>query len=230
MRLAAVSRIETSVDRTASAFFAGACGYATYLWFGSRAGLPLLAAELAAVAVAAYLVTSRALNAVEPEARKVPLSVFDLRSFEPMEQDDELLLHEEFESGHRSLAELRPEELPRIEVETDELLLDDVLEPEDMSDEFRPRDEFERAEQLMIEHFAPARAAEEEPLVLDDILAQLGPDSRVVRLFDPDAMPTPGQLKSRIDRHLEPGEGRAEIPDAGQALNDALDELRRSIR
>jgi len=67
-------------------------------------------------------------------------------------------------------------------------------------------------------------------LLLDDILAQLGPDSRVVRLFDPDAMPTPGQLKSRIDRHLEPAHGPPELPDAGQALHDALDELRRSIR
>ena len=229
MRVAAVSRIESSVDRTASAFFAGACGYAAYLGFGSRAGLPLLAAELAGVAVAAYLVTSRALNAVEPETRKVPLSVFDLRTFDPMEQD-ELLLHEEFESGHRSLAALRREELPPAEFETDELLLEDVLEPEEPSDEFRPRDEFERAEQLMIEHFALARAAEEEPLLLDDILAQLGPDSRVVRLFDPDAMPTPGQLKSRIDRHLEPAHGPPELPDAGQALHDALDELRRSIR
>ena len=43
-----------------------------------------------------------------------------------------------------------------------------------------PLDEFEQAERLMIDHFAPARAAEEEPLLLDDILAELGPDSRVV--------------------------------------------------
>jgi hypothetical protein len=229
MRVAVVSRIEANVDRAAAAFFAGACGYAAYLWFGSRAGLPLLAAELAAVAVAAYLVTSRALNAVEPEARKVPLSVFDLRSFDPMDQD-ELLLHEEFESGHRSLAELRPERLSRVEPEADELLLEELFEPEEARDDFRPRDEFEEAEQLMIDHFAPVRAAEEEPLLLDDILAELGPNSRVVRLFDPDAMPTPGQLKSRIDRHLEPGAGSPEIPDAGQALHDALDELRRSIR
>jgi hypothetical protein len=156
--------------------------------------------------------------------------VFDLRNFEPM-QEDELLLHEEFESGHRSLTELQVPEMPSTALPADELLLEDILEPLDAStiaDE--PRDEFERAEQLMIEHFAPARAAEEEPLLLDDILAELGPDSRVVRLFDPEAMPTPGQLKSRIDRHLEPGAAQADIPDAGQALHDALDELRRSIR
>jgi heme exporter protein D len=227
MRVAAVSKIETGADRTASAFFAGSCGYAAYLWLAPGAGVVMLAVELAAVAVAAYLVTFRALNAVEPEGRKAPLSVFDLRSFEPMDQD-ELLLHEEFESVHRSLTELQP-----LESEPDELLLDEKLEPRELPAgalPATPLDDFERAEQLMIEHFAPARAAEEEPLLLDDILAELGPDSRVVRLFDPEAMPTPGQLKSRIDRHLEPGAAPADIPDAGQALHDALDELRRSIR
>ena len=229
MRVAAVSRIETSVDRAASAFFAGACGYAAYMWLGSRAGLPLLAAELATIAVGAYLVTLRALYAVEPAARKVPLSVFDLRDFASMAQEDELLLHEEFESGHRSLSELQADDMARVKFEPDELLLEEQFRAEETSADPQPLDEFQQAEQLMIEHFKPVRAAEEEPLLLDDILAQLGPDSRVVRLFDPDAMPTPGQLKSRIDRHLEPG-GHPQILDAGQALHDALDELRRSIR
>jgi hypothetical protein len=223
MRVAAVSRIETSVDHAASAFFAAACGYAAYMWFGSRAGLPLLAAELAAVVVSAYLVTLKALDAVEPETRKVPLSVFDLRDFAAIAQEDELLLHEEFELGHRSLSELQAHDMSRVKFQSDELLLEEHTADQE------PLDEFQQAEQLMIQHFKPARAAEEEPLLLDDILAQLGPDSRVVRLFDPDAMPTPGQLKSRIERHLEPG-GHPEIPDAGQALHDALDELRRSIR
>src|SRR5689334_25263027 len=106
MRVAAISRVETNVDRSAAAFFAGACGYAAYRRFGTRSGLPLLAAELGAVAIAAYILTFRALNAVEPEGRKAPLSVFDLRNFEPMDQD-ELLLHEEFESAHRSLTGLK---------------------------------------------------------------------------------------------------------------------------
>jgi hypothetical protein len=90
---------------------------------------------------------------------------------------------------------------------------------------------------------APTHAPEE--LMLDDILAELGPDSRVVRLFDPAAMPTPGQLNARIERHL--GEGTSPIAppdaspadaspadaspaDASQALYDALAELRRSLR
>lgn len=71
-------------------------------------------------------------------------------------------------------------------------------------------------------------AQPEEPLVLDDILAAVGTDSRVVRLFDRKAMPTPGQLSSSINRHLERG-GNVP-PDASQALSEALAQLRRSLR
>lgn len=67
----------------------------------------------------------------------------------------------------------------------------------------------------------------EDELVLEDILAALGPDSRVVRLFEPGNMPTPAEMKARIDRHLE-GNGTA-APDASQALHDALADLRRSL-
>ena len=66
-----------------------------------------------------------------------------------------------------------------------------------------------------------------EPLVLDDILAEIDDDSRVVRLFDPSPMPTPAQLKDRIDRHLDETPAP---PDASQALFEALAELRRSLR
>lgn len=66
----------------------------------------------------------------------------------------------------------------------------------------------------------------EEPLDLVDILTELEPDSRVVRLFDPASMPTPGELKTRIDDHLD----AAHSADAAQALHDALAELRRSLR
>ena len=68
------------------------------------------------------------------------------------------------------------------------------------------------------------------PLLLDDILAQIGPDARVVRLFDRTQMPTPGQLRSRIDNHLSEPRQRAAIPDASSALSEALAELRRSLR
>lgn len=68
-----------------------------------------------------------------------------------------------------------------------------------------------------------------EPLVLDDVLAAVDADSRVVRLFDRKAMPTPGQMSSSIERHLDRGAGSSH-PDAAQALSDALAELRRSLR
>ena len=67
----------------------------------------------------------------------------------------------------------------------------------------------------------------EDELVLDDVLAVLNPDSRVVRLFERDAMPTPGEIQSRIDHHLG---AQAKAPDASQALHDALFELRRSLK
>jgi hypothetical protein len=63
----------------------------------------------------------------------------------------------------------------------------------------------------------------DDALILDDMLVELGPDSRVVRLFDPAAMPTAGQSRSPV------GASRT-APDASQALYDALDELRRSLR
>jgi hypothetical protein len=85
---------------------------------------------------------------------------------------------------------------------------------------------YQHVEQAAAETIEPCAAAE-DALLLDDILAELGPDSRVVRLFDPSAMPTAGELQSRIDRHLEGSAGRT--ADAAQALHDALTELRRSI-
>jgi len=75
----------------------------------------------------------------------------------------------------------------------------------------------------------PARSSEEE-LVLDDILAKLGENSRVVRLFDPAATPTPGQLNARIEHHLRQGSAPAAPEDASQALFDALSQLRASLR
>jgi len=77
----------------------------------------------------------------------------------------------------------------------------------------------------------PVQTHGHDELVLDDILAELGPNSRVVRLFDPAAMPTPGQLNDRIARHIREGASPSSAPpDASQALYDALAELRRSLR
>lgn len=94
---------------------------------------------------------------------------------------------------------------------------------------FEPRPEPEELVLTATDRLAPAEAKPADELILDDILAELGPDSRVVRLFDPAAMPTPAQLKDRIDRHLEEGAPPGASPDASQALYDALAELRRSL-
>ena len=75
---------------------------------------------------------------------------------------------------------------------------------------------------------APEIELEPEPdaLLLDDILATLAPDSRVVRLFAPDQMPTAGQLQARIDRHI----GDARDDDASDALHQALADIRKALR
>src|SRR6266700_6516964 len=119
-------------------------------------------------------------------------------------------------------------ELPAVEqLELDELLLTEPVELL-LTD---------RAELLLTDAdrlpSAPTHPPEE--LMLNDILAELGPDSRVVRLFDPAAVPTPGQLNARIERHLGEGASPLDRPeaspaDASQALYDALAELRRSLR
>ena len=71
---------------------------------------------------------------------------------------------------------------------------------------------------------------EPEALLLDVILASLGPDSRVVRMFAPDAIPTAGQLQARIDRHIA-SDGRGDRDDeAREALHAALADIRRSLR
>ena|SRR5438477_1180282 len=97
--------------------------------------------------------------------------------------------------------------------------------------DLREVETFESGDELLLTDADRLRPVpgQEEPLVLDDILAEIGPDARVVRLFDRRAMPTPGQLQSRIDSHLEQGSAAA-APDASQALSDALAELRRSLR
>jgi hypothetical protein len=106
----------------------------------------------------------------------------------------------------------------------------DMFEPIDElvlteADRLRPQDELVLTD--------ADRLDGSEALLLDDILAEIGSDARVVRLFDraamPISMPTPGQLRSRIADHLG-GASPVDAPaDAAQALSDALAELRRSL-
>ncbi|GAA4015714.1 hypothetical protein GCM10022280_13130 [Sphingomonas swuensis] len=76
----------------------------------------------------------------------------------------------------------------------------------------------------------------EEALLLDDPLDDLPGDSRVVQLFAPRALPTPGELRARIEAHLQedrrPGGADNVLDlevDAAAALRQALGELRRSL-
>lgn len=92
----------------------------------------------------------------------------------------------------------------------------------------------------VVEQVAPRPAISEigEELLLDDILAEMEPSARVVRLFAPAPIPTAGELKARIDQHLANPErpnlsGPSEIvelPDASDALAAALDRVRHSLR
>ena len=71
-----------------------------------------------------------------------------------------------------------------------------------------------------------------DELLLEDPLPAPTPDSRVVRLFAVDSLPTAGQLKTRIDQHLAttPRPALQQVPDASDALFAALADLRRSLR
>jgi len=110
---------------------------------------------------------------------------------------------------------------------SDELLLNETLGGELVLTD-TVRDELLLTERVDDDRLPAAES--DDPLVLDDVLAAIGPDSRVVRLFDRTAMPTPGQLQVRIDDHLGQGSAAAAPMDASQALSDALAELKRSLR
>lgn len=78
----------------------------------------------------------------------------------------------------------------------------------------------------------PFSGSEQEVLLLEDVLA-VAADSRVVQLFPTPPLPSPGELKARIDAHLagKPAMGEVvQLPvDASAALREALADLRRSL-
>jgi hypothetical protein len=178
-----IDRIETNMERLASALFGAAAGYVAYSGLEGLVALPELAVCAGAAAIVANLVCCWILHALAHNGPQFSVRAFDVREIEAIE---------------------------------DELLLTDV-------------DRAEPAELVLTdaERLDPHSS---EPLELEDVLAELRPDSRVVRLFDRRAMPTPGQLKSRIDHHLSQESSPAAQSDASQALSDALAELRRSLR
>jgi len=111
------------------------------------------------------------------------------------------------------------EPLP-VAIEPEELLLTDA-------DRLNADEPSVNGDELLL---TEVHGAGSDELVLDDVLAKLGEESRVVRLFDPSAMPTPGELRARIDRHLDSSDLPLLSADASRALHDALAELRRSLR
>jgi hypothetical protein len=208
MDAALIERIETTVERAVSALFAAAVGFAAWAWLDPNLARPASAGMALAAGIAGFMLCSRTLVTVVPRQPEFRIAAFDL--VEPVfEEADELVLTDR--DRLQSVAG------------ASELLLTDA-------DRLHP---VGHAPELVLTHAdrldaAPAEAGL-EPLVLDDILTELGPDARVVRLFDRRAMPTPAQLRSRIDSHLDQAAGTDAL-DASQALSDALAELRRSLR
>ena len=95
---------------------------------------------------------------------------------------------------------------------------------------FAPVDaDFDECDELLLTE-ADRVDPEAQELILDDILAKLRAESRVVRLFDPAAMPSPGEFRDRIDRHVNGHPSSSSPHDASDALHAALSELRRSLR
>jgi hypothetical protein len=199
-------RIEAGVERIAAALFAGATSYAFYHWMSGLYGEPQLGVFTALAAGVAFLLCTRGLHSIPVEER-FELPAFEVPAIEPT---DELVLEhiDEFRIG-----EPRPAE---------ELFLTDA-------DRLQPAESDNLAELLLTDRLRPTEREAPDELMLEDILAELGPESRVVRLFDPAAMPTPAQLNARIERHLAEESAPTAPPDASQALYDALAELRRSL-
>lgn len=90
-------------------------------------------------------------------------------------------------------------------------------------------DALPQAGELLLEDIHAEEAGE---LLLEDALPSPQADSRVIKLFAVDAIPTAGQLKARIDRHLATAARPdvQQVPDASDALFAALADLRRSLR
>ncbi|HEX3423511.1 MAG TPA: hypothetical protein VHS33_08955 [Sphingomicrobium sp.] len=125
MKAASVVRIEKTVDRTASALFALACGYAANFWFAGELAWPVAGAATAAAAAFAYLLSVRMLDFVQPLAPRLPVPIFDVRDVEPMESAG-LMTPQETEN--RDPAELLLTDRFEPSPEDEPLLLDDVLE------------------------------------------------------------------------------------------------------
>lgn len=84
---------------------------------------------------------------------------------------------------------------------------------------------------------AVPKAIDDEVLILDQRVDVEAAPRRVVSLFGGNEVPTPGELQRRIAVHLSahsappvPGTAPHAVPDASDALFEALADLRRSLR
>ncbi len=106
-----------------------------------------------------------------------------------------------------------------------ELLLDSPLD-----DDVLLLDEVVQVPPLILDRpYVEGQVDEIAELLLNDAIPQPAPNSRVVQLFAPQPMATAGQLADRIERHLGNAPS-APTADATDALHEALEELRRSLR
>jgi hypothetical protein len=238
MQAGTVTRVEKNVDQAASVLFGVACGYSAYLWLAAlgRVGTTVVMALAAIVAVAAYVLSFRVLSSVQPDSRKLPVRDFRLREIEPLGPEDDF---ERFQSKDFPAFEpvdvqgLLPAPSDSHEApELDELLLTDSYEPEKTEEAEEPQleDDVGQLPELdLTDQLENEDSVDEQASALDAEPAAPHAQSRVVSLFDAAAMPTPGQLGSRIDRHLQRETAVVQSAEAAQALQDALAELRRAI-
>jgi len=94
---------------------------------------------------------------------------------------------------------------------------------------------------IAFEDSADVLLLEDEVLLLEEVLVDSEPVSRVVQLFAPDSVATPGQMQARIERHLARGEGgewdspyrsrgdAIQRDEASVALHAALSDIRRTL-
>jgi hypothetical protein len=68
---------------------------------------------------------------------------------------------------------------------------------------------------------------DEEPLLLDEIAAEVGAQAPAIRLVHPS--PSAGELHKSIERHLSGSNGDHRRVDTAEELRDALAELRQSL-
>ncbi len=151
-----------------------------------------------------------------------------IRTFSPPTYDEELLLDvpavdEQIEvewSQDSRFADIRMQFAAKAAPESDDiLLLDELYEAAPVQLPLSQNDVERRIEQL-------------SELILDDPLTMPSPDSRVVRLFAPQPVQSAGEMVRNIARHMDHRSEpmRQAAPDASDALNEALDSLRDTLR